>query len=42
MEAETLERPLATEQSATAIALPPETRAVIARVLSGAANKKPP
>lgn len=30
MEAETLERPLATEQSATAIALPPETRAVIA------------
>lgn len=30
MEAETLERPLATEQPATAIALPPETRAVIA------------
>lgn len=30
MEAETLERPLATEQPATAIALPPETRAVMA------------
>lgn len=30
MEVETLERPLATEQPATAIALPPETRAVIA------------
>lgn len=30
MEAETLERPLTTEQPATAITLPPETRAVIA------------